>query len=145
MGHHDSPDRSGARRFLRVMGGSAIILSCALAVLLLSALAELVVPGLLIHGREFRPAATVAAVLIGLAGLWLHGVRRHELWEMLAALAVVEVVVIAAIAVISGSASPDRFFLSWFLGINQYLAVPWLGALGLILVFRSLRSRISGS
>ena len=43
----------------------------------------------------------------------------------------IEVPIGALIMFFSGSPALDSFFLDWFLGVNLYVGLPWLLAIGL--------------
>ena len=55
---------------------------------------------------------------------------------MLASLVIIEVLVAGLIVLFSGSAAIDSFFLDWLSGVNLYVALPWLVAIGLSLILR---------
>jgi hypothetical protein len=124
------------RRLARVLGGAFLIVASAVAAYLIASLVDLVRPGTLLSSRGVRPTAVVAAVLIASAGFWWSFVRRHAWTEMLASLVVIEVLVGALIVFFSGSPALDSFFLDWFIGVNLYVGLPWLIAIGLSSILR---------
>jgi len=120
-------------RLLGVVSGAILLLGCAVAAYLVANLVDLLRPGTLLHGRDFRPTAVIAAALIATAGLWWSLARGHGWAEMLASLVLTEVLLGGLIVFFSGSAAIDSFFLDWFFGVNLYVGLPWLVAIGLSL------------
>lgn len=81
-------------------------------------------------GRDLRASGGLAAVFLAAGALGLTGWRGYRVGEMLTALLVAELLFAAVITWYAGAPRLDRLFLSWFLGGNLYLALPWLsGAL----------------
>jgi hypothetical protein len=120
--------------------GAVLIVSCALVAYAVANLVDLGWPGTLLRGRDFRAIAILAAALIAVAGLWWALARRHGSGEMLASLLLVEALLAALIVVFSGSLSIDAFFADWFVGVNLYLALPWLLAVGVSFMSRRART-----
>ncbi len=73
----------------------------------------------------------LAAFLIACSALWWARNYARQLETLLTVLGLVEALICALIWFFSASFAVDRFFLSWFLGINTYVALPWLGAAAL--------------
>jgi hypothetical protein len=124
----DSTVRNG---FKQSLAGAILMALCVAAGLLIANLADLVHPGLFLQGRNFHRVAFLVALLIGGAGMWWYRVHAGHVVTMLASLGLVEIVIAVLIGVFSGSFVVDRFFVDWFLGVNVYVAVPWLTALAL--------------
>ena len=122
-----------------VGGGAILLLACAIAAFLLAQMVDLLRPGTLLSGRGFRPTAIIAAALIAVAGFWWSLRRGHGWAEMLASLVFIEVLIGALIVFFSGSSSLDSFFLDWFLGLNLYVGLPWLLAIGLSMILKRRR------
>jgi len=129
-------DRFRGGRLASVLGGAILILACAPAAYLIANVVDLVRPGTLLGSRGVRPTAVVTAILIAAAGCWWSLVRHHAWTEMLASLVIIEVLVAGLIVLFSGSAAIDSFFLDWLSGVNLYVALPWLVAIGLSLILR---------
>ena len=55
---------------------------------------------------------------------------------MLGSLVLVEALLVGLIFFFSGSVALDSFFLDWFLGVNLYVGLPWLLAIGSSLVLQ---------
>ena len=119
-----------------VLSGAILIVACVAAAYLIANVVDLVWPGTLLRSRGVRPSALVAAVLIALAGCWWSLVRRHAWSQMLASLVLVEVLLGVLIVFFSGSPALDSFFLDWFLGVNLYVGLPWLVAVGVGIVLK---------
>jgi len=130
MEDQGNEDRSRRGWLLSVVSGAILLVGCAVAAYLVAHLVDLVRPGTLLRGRDFRPTAIMAAAFIAAAGCWWSLARGHGWMEMLASLALIEVLLGGLIFFFSGSAAIDSFFLDWFLGVNLYLGLPWLIAIG---------------
>ena len=111
--------------------GVALMIGCVIASLIIANLFDIFRPGTLLQGRDFHRTAVLSAVHIACVGLWWYRVRSGRLWMMLGALGLVEVLVCALIVFFSGSYKLDLFFWDWFLGINTYIALPWVASAGL--------------
>jgi len=136
MADNGSHDRFGRAWFTGAVVGALLIVVCILVAFLIASLVDLVRPGTLLRGRDFRPTAVMAAVLIASAGFWWHRVRAHGSGEMLASLALTEVLLAGLIVFFTGSPAIDRLFLDWFLAVNLSLGLPWLVAIGLSHILR---------
>ena len=115
----------------RSFAGAALIVMSVATGFLIANLIDHLRPGTLLQGRNFHGAAILIALLIACSGVWWYRAYAGHVWTMLAALGLVEVLICALILLFSGSYVLDRFFLDWFLEINTYVALPWLGAAGL--------------
>ncbi|MBZ5556409.1 MAG: hypothetical protein LAO77_03935 [Acidobacteriia bacterium] len=136
MTNQGAQDRLRRGWLARVLGGAILIVAAAVAAYLIANVVDLVRPGTLLRSRGTRPTALIAAVLIAIVGFWWSFVRRHAWTEMLASLVVIEVLVGALIVLFSASPALDSFFLDWFLGVNLYVGLPWLIAIGVSVILR---------
>jgi hypothetical protein len=127
-------DRFRRGSLLGVVSGALLLLGCIVVAYLVANLVDLLRPGTMLRGRDFRPTAVMAAALIATAGFWWSLARGHGWAEMLASLVLTEVLLGGLIVFFSGSAAIGSFFFDWFLGVNLYFGLPWLVAIGLSLV-----------
>jgi hypothetical protein len=118
------------KKVLRSLVGAGLIVLCVIAGSFVTAGLGQIWPDRSMKGRDFWP---VAVVIAG-AGVWWFRSSVGGVWTTLGALGVIEIVVSTLICYQSGSRVGDPFFLSWFLGLNLFLGLPWLG--GAILGFR---------
>jgi hypothetical protein len=114
-----------------IISDAALIFACAICAYLIANLVDLVRPDTLIHGRDFRSTAWLAAALIALVGFWRSFKRRNSAMQMCYSLVLVEAMVVGLILFFSGNYVIDTFFLDWFMGINLFLAIPWLIGIGI--------------
>jgi hypothetical protein len=112
-----------------------VLAGCLVAAVAVANVVDMFAPGTFLHGRNMTRVALLASVLIFVAAL----LRRHAVqWrQVLIELAVIELVTTGLIWFFSGAVTLGSFFLSWWLGVNGFLVLPWiLGTLG-----RSVRTR----
>lgn len=119
----DRRDAGRGRGLWRVAAATGVLVVCVFAAAVVAALVGS-------WGRDLRRAAAVAAVLLAAAAFHLCR-RGYRAGELLAALVAGELLFAGAIAWYAGAPRVDRFFLSWFLGGNLYLAAPWLAGAAL--------------
>lgn len=79
-------------------------------------------------GRDFRPQATVMAILFVLAGSAFRGIARWDLKDFATSLIIANLVTLAAIGHFSGytgSRMLDSFNLWWLVLMNIFIGLPW--------------------
>ncbi len=84
--------------------------------------------------RDFRPSAANVAALIVLLALAFRVWLQWSIGDLLGALLPFEVILLLCIASQSeftGLHTFDRFNLSWFLGLNLFVGLPWLAGVAI--------------
>ncbi len=79
-----------------------------------------------ISGRDFKLGAMIAGVLITLFSILLRAKYKWSLNFLLVSLIPIELLTILMIMSGSGGFSMNYFNLKWLLGLNFYLALPWV-------------------
>lgn len=130
--------------FKRSLGAVALVITCVVVAFLVANLVDLFRPQTFVQGRDFRRWALLASFLIAFSAFWWARNYVRQLVTILTALGLVEVLICAPIWFFSGSFAVDRFFLSWFLGVNAYIVFPWLGAaaLGFVWARRDIKQSL---
>ncbi len=98
-------------------------------------------------GRDFRPQATMMAVLIFVLAVVLRRALRWRVPDFILGLVAAELVALGIIAYFSGFTGWelfDRFNLSWLAGMNLFLGLPWLAGLGAGSLWLRLAKRHEG-
>lgn len=140
---NQTPQKHVRRNWLvGAVSGVLLILTCLVAAYLAASLVDLVRPGTLIQGRGIQPTAMLAAAFVATAGFWWCLAVGHRWTDMLGTLVLVEALLAGLIFFFSGSTSIDSLFLDWFLGVSEYVGLPWLLAIGVSVVVR--RSAAAG-
>ena len=107
----------------------AVLAGCLVMAFAAANLIDVFWPGSLLQGRNVTRVALLASGLILVATLLR---RRVVSWpQILIELAGVELVIAGLIWWFSGVIAVDSLFVSWWLGINAYLTLPWLIATAL--------------
>ena len=104
----------------------AILAGCLVAAFAVANLVDTFRPGTLLHGRNVIRVAMLVSALIFIATLLR---RRSVAWrQVFIELAIIEAVMAALIWQFSGAVSFGTFFLSWWLGVNLCVVLPWFVA-----------------
>lgn len=82
-------------------------------------------------GRDFRAAATIAGVFIGLFAILMRAKYRWTVKTLIFSLTPIELILMFAIMSGSGSYVIDAFNLRWFAGLNLYIMLPWFIGMGI--------------
>ena len=77
-------------------------------------------------GRDFSPQATNTAVLIAIVAFVLRLYFKWEATELIIGLLPFEGILLFVISYFSGANFWERFAIEWLLGLNLYVALPWL-------------------
>ncbi len=76
--------------------------------------------------RDFRPPATVFAIILFVSAMAFRVWLRWSWVALLGGLAITEIFTLWIIAYFSGAELFSLFNLRWLLYINIYIALPWL-------------------
>jgi hypothetical protein len=102
-----------------------------------------------ISGRDFRPQATVMAVLILIVSSTFRGFLRWRILNLIGALCIVEILTLTIISYFSGYTGMrilNAFNLEWLAYMNIFIGLPWvlgLGAGSIRLIIRRKRDKTS--
>jgi hypothetical protein len=113
----------------------ALLAGCLALAVTVANVVDLWWPGTFLQGRNFWRVALMAGGLIAAAAFFRPSMTpwRQLLVELLA----IEAIVIALVWGFSSVVAIDRFFLSWWLGLNTVFVLPWLA----VTVMRRLAAR----
>ncbi|MEN8188443.1 MAG: hypothetical protein ABFS19_01255 [Thermodesulfobacteriota bacterium] len=109
------------------IGQIGVIVICMLGCFLLA----VVLPPLWkeVSGRDLRPLATTVANLLFGVSILLRGFLGWRLLNLVAALAIVEIILLVIIGTFTGNTGPEflnHFNLYWLFFINLFTGLPWI-------------------
>jgi hypothetical protein len=87
-----------------------------------------------VSGRDFRPQATMVAILILIVGIALRRGLRWPASDLILGLLLPEIITLSIIAKFSGFTwleMFDPFNLWWLAYMNEFIGLPWLLGLGI--------------
>jgi hypothetical protein len=132
----ESEKKDSARWVIGVGLGLAALFGSLMVALIVFYLADTVAPGLV--GRRIHPPGVLSGLLIGLTTIGLYVKGRVTAGQMVAALILVEGVVIVLVGYYAGTWALNRFTGMWLLGVNLYIGLPCLAGL---LVARQMKEK----
>ena len=87
-----------------------------------------------VSGRDFRPQAIVMGIMLFILSTLLRGAAKWHWVNLVAALAIVEIITMAIISYFTGYTGLETFDtsnLQWLAFMNKYIGLPWLLGLGI--------------
>jgi hypothetical protein len=110
----------------------ALLAGCLVVANTVANVVDLWWPRAFLQGRNIWRVALLAGGLIAAAAFFRPS--RTTWRQLLVELPVVEAIVIALIWGFSGVVAVDRFVLSWWLGLNAIVVLPWAAVTAMRLV-----------
>ena len=126
------------RRLIQISIPVIAIILCAVAASLLPPLW----PGE--SGRDFRPQAIVMGIILFIMAALFRGRMKWHWSNLIAALAIIEIITLAIISYLTGYTGLEIFDtsnLQWMAFMNKYIGLPWLLGLGLGSLWLMLKHR----
>jgi hypothetical protein len=99
-----------------------------------------------VSGRDFRPQEIVMAVMLFILSALLRGAAKWHWVNLVAALAIVEIITMAIISYFTGYTGAEIFDssnLEWLAFMNKYIGLPWLLGLGIGSLWLKIRRQRS--
>jgi hypothetical protein len=114
--------------------------------ILLCAVAANIIPPLWpgVSGRDFRPQAVVMGILLFIMAALLRGRLKWHWINLIAALAIIEIITLAIISYFTGYTGLETFDTSnmqWMVFMNKYIGLPWLAGVGLSSLWLMIRRK----